>query len=208
MCCTHPYGLCISISLASLVFRSFAGFYLTVIPLVLLALVLLCWHQWDCNVVMVKPANVSKVVHRPPPPLRSPKVQKATPRPTNLPALLSSLTFDNYGVVQSTDSYVFGPVYVGYFETQNVTNPYTSWAYYPFGPSAYYLFQDVDGVLVTPPSGMRSSVPLGGEDSFLVLPHPSSLPHLFLTISILSSPPSLSCSLPFLTPPPPSFTLP
>eukprot|EP00731_Ephydatia_muelleri_P017942 Em0010g1040a len=55
-----------------------------------------------------------------------------------------------------------GPVYVGYFETQNVTNPYTSWAYYPFGPSAYYLFQDVDGVLVTPPSGMRSSVPLGG----------------------------------------------
>jgi hypothetical protein len=99
-------------------------------------------------------------------------VQSAAPRSSDLIYLLSSLTFENYGVVQSTYNYFYGTVYVGYFETLNVTTPYTSWAYDPFGPSPYYLFQDVNGAQVTPPSGMRSSVPLGGETSHPLLSPP------------------------------------
>ena len=43
-----------------------------------------------------------------------------------------------------------------------MSGPYVSWA---DRDRASYLYHDVSGNLIHPPSGMRSSVPLGGEVS-------------------------------------------
>ena len=43
-----------------------------------------------------------------------------------------------------------------------MSGPYLGWADIGKCP---YLYHDVGGDLVSPPSGMRSSVPLGGESS-------------------------------------------
>ena len=95
--------------------------------------------------------------------VNSVRVQKVAPRPTDLVDLLSGLSFKNYGVVKSSDVYVFEPLTCTglYLEAQNVTGSYTSWS--DTYEKSSYLFQSVAGILVHPPSGMRSSVPLGGE---------------------------------------------
>uniref|UniRef100_A0A1X7SQU2 Glycosyl-hydrolase family 116 N-terminal domain-containing protein n=1 Tax=Amphimedon queenslandica TaxID=400682 RepID=A0A1X7SQU2_AMPQE len=73
--------------------------------------------------------------------------------------LLGNLTFKNYGIVRSSDQYVWEEIRISYVEAQNVSGPYLGWA--DIG-HANYLFHDVSGDLTHPPSGMRSSVPLGG----------------------------------------------
>ncbi|XP_019852028.1 PREDICTED: uncharacterized protein LOC109581956 [Amphimedon queenslandica] len=74
--------------------------------------------------------------------------------------LLGNLTFKNYGIVKSTDSYVWREIPILYLEAQNVSGPYLGWA---DTHQANYLFLEVSGPYLTnPPSGMRSSVPLGG----------------------------------------------
>jgi hypothetical protein len=79
-----------------------------------------------------------------------------------LVSLLGNLTFKNYGVVKSSDRYTWQKIPCMYLESQNVSGPYLSWADRSY---ANYLYHNVSGDLVHPPSGMRSSVPLGGEVS-------------------------------------------
>ena len=79
-----------------------------------------------------------------------------------LVSLLGNLTFKNYGVVKNTDRYTWQRVPILYLEAQNVSGPYVGWA---DTKSANYLFHDVAGDMLHPPSGMRSSVPLGGKAS-------------------------------------------
>lgn len=75
--------------------------------------------------------------------------------------LLGNLTFKNYGIVKSSDHFVWREIPILYLEAQNVSGPYLGWA---DTHQANYLFQDVSGPYLTnPPSGMRSSVPLGGK---------------------------------------------
>ncbi len=74
--------------------------------------------------------------------------------------LLQNLTFKNYGIVKQSDVYKSILTKCLYLEAQKVAGPYVGWA------DRYkcdYLFHDVSGDLIPPPSGMRSSVPLGGE---------------------------------------------
>ena len=47
-----------------------------------------------------------------------------------------------------------------YLESQYVSGPYLGWADEGKCP---YLYRDVVGDLLSPPSGVRSAVPLGGE---------------------------------------------
>lgn len=77
--------------------------------------------------------------------------------------LLGNLTFKNYGVVKSSDKYTWQEIPCAYLEAQNVSGPYVGWA---DRSHANYLYHDVSGDLIHPPSGMRSSVPLGGELSY------------------------------------------
>ena len=49
-----------------------------------------------------------------------------------------------------------------YLESQYVTGPYLAWTDTKRCP---YLYHNVGGDLVSPPLGMRSSVPLGGKSS-------------------------------------------
>uniref|UniRef100_A0A1X7UVT0 Uncharacterized protein n=1 Tax=Amphimedon queenslandica TaxID=400682 RepID=A0A1X7UVT0_AMPQE len=74
--------------------------------------------------------------------------------------LLGNLTFKNYGIVRSSDHYVWKEIRISYVEAQNVSGPYLGWA--DIG-HANYLYHDVSGDLTHPASGMRSSVPLGGK---------------------------------------------
>ena len=131
---------------------------------------LLCWHWWSPNLVhlVIDQDSGTKVgipIKSSPQPKPLPEapavVQRAQPHPSNLVDLLSSLMFKNYGIVKSSDVYVWSGIECTYLEAQNVTGSYTSWAD-TYGQTSY-LFQSVGGVLVHPPSGMRSSVPLGGE---------------------------------------------
>ncbi len=75
--------------------------------------------------------------------------------------LRQSLTFKNYryGIVKQSIRYVWNTCLCVYLELQNVSGPH-SWADLD---KCNYLFHDVSGDLKAPPSGMRSSVPLGGE---------------------------------------------
>ncbi len=62
--------------------------------------------------------------------------------------------------MKQSDKYVWKQSRCLCLEAQNVSGPYVGWAdRYNFR----YLFHDVSGDLIPPPSGMRSSVPLGGE---------------------------------------------
>ena len=152
--------------------RTYCG--LPSILIVLAVVLLLCWHWWSTQVLVLivhqdSPVNIP-IKSTPPPLSSSPKaevnsvrVQKVTPRPTDLVDLLSSLSFKNYGIAKSSDVYVFNDLPCIYLEAQNVTSSYTSWSD-TYGESSY-LYQSVAGILVHPPSGMRSSVPLGGEDN-------------------------------------------
>ncbi len=74
--------------------------------------------------------------------------------------LLRNLMFKNYGVVRGSDRFVWKASPCQYLEAQNVTGPYMAWGNTDV---CNYLFRDVSGDLIPPPSGMRSSVPLGGE---------------------------------------------
>ncbi len=76
--------------------------------------------------------------------------------------LLGNLTFKNYGIVKSRDEFVWIPKPCWYLEAQNVSGPYVGWA---DQAACNYLYRSISGDLVEPPSGMRSSVPLGGECS-------------------------------------------
>ena len=77
---------------------------------------------------------------------------------------LQKLVFKNYGVTRDTDKYTWKTIPCHYLESQNVTRPYIGWADVN---QCNYLFRLVGEDLVHPPSGIRSSVPLGGEgDTF------------------------------------------
>lgn len=75
--------------------------------------------------------------------------------------LLGNLTFKNSGIVKTSDKYTWQGIPCLYLESQNVSGPYVSWDDCAKG-YANYLYHDVAGDLIHPPSGMRSSVPLGG----------------------------------------------
>ena len=72
---------------------------------------------------------------------------------------LYKLIFLNAGVATRKDEFVWKRINCGYLESQNVSLPYIGWA--DVG-GTNYLYQENDGYLVSPPSGMRSSVPHGG----------------------------------------------
>ena len=77
--------------------------------------------------------------------------------------LLENLTFKNYGLVKNSDKYTWHEIPCAYLEAQNVSGPYVGWA---DTTHANYLYRDVAGDLMHPPSGLRSSVPLGGKGVF------------------------------------------
>ncbi len=62
--------------------------------------------------------------------------------------------------MKQSDKYMWKLSRCWYLEAQNVSGPYSGWA---DKRNCNYLFHDVSGDLIPPPSGMRSSVPLGGE---------------------------------------------
>lgn len=73
---------------------------------------------------------------------------------------LPKLKFLNQGVVHSTDVYTWKEQPCGYLEAQNVTTVRSSWI---DSNKFNYMYQSMAGAkMVPPPSGMRSSVPLGG----------------------------------------------
>lgn len=77
---------------------------------------------------------------------------------------LPKLKFLNQGVVHSTDIYTWKEQPCMYLEAQNVTTVRSSWR---DSTKFNYLYQSTaDGKMVSPPSGMRSSVPLGGLYQF------------------------------------------
>ena len=73
---------------------------------------------------------------------------------------LQKLIFKNYGIVRDTDRFAWKKIPCAYLESQNVTGPYVGWA---DTGMCNYLYQLIGNDLVHPPSGMRSSVPLGGK---------------------------------------------
>ena len=75
---------------------------------------------------------------------------------------LDSLVFKNYGAVRKTDKFVWNQHPCHYLEAHNVTGPYRGWA--EVG-TCTYMFQEIGNEQFNPPSGMRSSVPLGGQSS-------------------------------------------
>ena len=75
---------------------------------------------------------------------------------------LDSLVFKNYGAVRKTDKFVWTEQACNYLEAHNVTGPYVGWAE---RYKCAYLYHELGGKLLHPPSGMRSSVPLGGQSS-------------------------------------------
>ena len=97
-------------------------------------------------------------------PIKDPIPQAETPvsmlQPETLIELLQNLTFLNSGVVKNSDEFVWLNQSCKYLESQNVSGPYTGWADVH---SVNYLFRRRGQIYVDPPSGMRSSVPLGGK---------------------------------------------
>ena len=78
---------------------------------------------------------------------------------------LHKLVFLNTGVATRKDEFVWKEIPCSYLESQNVSMPYIGWA---DSFKCNYLYQENDGDLVSPPSGMRSSVPHGGTNSFML----------------------------------------
>ena len=72
---------------------------------------------------------------------------------------LQKLIFLNTGVVTKKDEFVWKSISCLNLELQNVSMPYNSWS--EVG-NVNYLHQKNSGYLVSPPSGMRSSIPHGG----------------------------------------------
>jgi len=72
---------------------------------------------------------------------------------------LEKLTFLNYGLTSYNYEYVWDPINCVYLESQNVSGPYIGWV---AKGETNYLYRAIDGKLIDPPSGMRSSMPLGG----------------------------------------------
>ena len=71
-----------------------------------------------------------------------------------------------------------------YLESQYVSGPYLAWV---DKHKFLYLYHNVGGDLVSPPLGMRSSVPLGGKSSrigawYLGCPPSKLLLHVFIVI--------------------------
>ena len=79
--------------------------------------------------------------------------------PQSLVEQLQKLIFLNTGVVTRKDEFVWKNIRCGYLEAQNVSMPYSGWA---DKGHVNYLHQKNSGYLVSPPSGMRSSIPHGG----------------------------------------------
>ena len=78
-----------------------------------------------------------------------------------LSELLKSMVFKNSGTVKSTDEFVWQSQPCSYLESQNTSTVWTGW---DVTGKHNYLYQRLaNGSLVAPPSGMRSSVPVGGE---------------------------------------------
>ena len=73
---------------------------------------------------------------------------------------LQKLIFLNTGVVTKKDEFVWKNISCLNLESQNVSMPYKSWS--EVG-NVNYLHQKNSGYLVSPPSGMRSSIPHGGR---------------------------------------------
>ena len=72
---------------------------------------------------------------------------------------LYKLIFLNVGLATRKDKFVWKKMPCLYLESQNVSMPYIVWA--DVG-ECNYMHQENDGYLVSPPSGMRSSIPHGG----------------------------------------------
>ena len=72
---------------------------------------------------------------------------------------LQKLIFLNTGVVTKKNEFVWKNFHCLYLESQNVSTPYISWT---DRGHVNYLHQKNSGYLVSPPSGMRSSIPHGG----------------------------------------------
>ncbi|CAD5124032.1 DgyrCDS12336 [Dimorphilus gyrociliatus] len=72
---------------------------------------------------------------------------------------LLNLEFANSGISKAGDVYQWKQLPCSYLESQNVTTIQQNWANYK---KFNYLFQEKNGELIPPPSGIRSSVPLGG----------------------------------------------
>ena len=72
---------------------------------------------------------------------------------------LQKLIFLNTGVVTKKDEFAWKNFSCVYLESQNVSMPYIGWA---DKGHVNYLHQKNSGYLVSPPSGMRSSIPHGG----------------------------------------------
>ncbi len=76
---------------------------------------------------------------------------------------LQKLRFLNSGLVKNTDEFVWLQQKISYLESQNVSGPYVGWADVH---AANYLFKHQGEIFTDPPSGIRSSVPLGGKIHF------------------------------------------
>ena len=68
--------------------------------------------------------------------------------------------FQPFIVIEGLARQLFFKHFYRYLESQYVSGPYLGWADLDKSP---YLYRDVDGDLLSPPKGMRSAVPLGGE---------------------------------------------
>ncbi len=140
---------------------------MTRLALILLALGIFMWVWFrpNCHTVLYySTSGEGAVNHQSPETSRTGKISLLDTRSKDEPLvqLLGNLTFKNYGIVKSRDEFVWIPKPCRYLEAQNVSRPYMGWA---VEETFNYLYHSVSGDLLHPPSGMRSSVPLGGECS-------------------------------------------
>ena len=139
--------------------------HLVSLLLFLLLVLVLCflWFRPSCiRVVILSPPssfNTAPLKQGP-----SHTLSSARQDNSSLASLLAGLKFNNYGVVRSSDRFSWLAVPCAYLESQNVSGPYRGWA---DTGNCSHLFRDVDGDLLHPASGLRSSVPLGGECVYL-----------------------------------------
>ena len=87
----------------------------------------------------------------------------AGPSSSSLAERLVALRFNNVGVTKSTTDFTVATVPCGYLEPENVTTPQHAWAQKGKCPFVFTTNQSGGGrLLVPPPLGIRSAVPLGG----------------------------------------------
>lgn len=76
---------------------------------------------------------------------------------------IPNLKFLNSGKVRAGDKYEWKKLPCNYLESQNVSGFQNNWA---DRGNFNYLFQNQNGQLNPPPTGIRSSVPLGGKFNY------------------------------------------